>query len=84
MGLAAPSFPSLATESFATGCLDRTAFQGLLCRLSFRFRFRLMENYTETGFVVVSKDCRCCLSAHIAIDALIGDIEGAGNIFREP
>ena len=44
----------------------------------------LMEDHAQLNTFVTVKNCRSGFPAHIAIDALIVDVEGAGNIFREP
>lgn len=65
-------------------CICRAPVQRFQGQGMFSGSFRLMEDHAQLNTFVTVKNCRGGFPAHIAIDALIVDVEWAGNIFREP
>lgn len=63
--------------------IDRAALKSLLGFLPLKVRHRLVKYDAETDFLLAPKDGRRGFPALVAIDALAGDVEGAGDVLRQ-
>ncbi len=62
---------------------NRATSQSFLGLPTFSLGFGLMKDHAKPNVIVTLENRRCGLTAHITINAFIGNIESSRNIFRE-